>query len=567
MSADAARRRGRASRLAERRRAVERCLARWDLLARPRRLERAGEVEPLAEGVGRRLRGALAELGPTFAAFGAYLGTRVDVLPAADCLELAATPPPAPLPPRAVEELLSLELARPASEVFAAVAAEPCAVAWAAQAHRARLLDGTPVVVRLARDPLAAATPEQGEEIAADLELLPALAGAFAGQAWAARAVAAAAVDFRQSVLDRLNLAALATDLEQTAAETAAFGLAAPVRVRRDLSTARLLTVEDPGGLPLAAAAASGEIRPWTPAAAPRRLARALAVVWLRQALFGRLFPVELEEGDVRALPDGRLAFLGGACARPAPAEQADLRELAIAAAVRDPDGACAALLRATTQGGGAVVSVDQLRLHLRQIVPFRDGAWSAGGESLAEHLFVHARVARSCGYVPRAPLLAFVRGLFAVAAATRALDPDADALLDALQEVRVLASLAQMREALDPRAWSGPWERGAMLLSELPQRLDALLTRAAESGDGPPAAPAASAPPRGTAGAERRTALALSLAAAALLVQGLADRGLLDAAGGRWATAARSLAAVLFLVAGWILLGVGGGGGSRARG
>src|SRR5688500_17763493 len=38
----------------------------------------------------RRLREALIELGPVFAAFGRYLSSRIDLLPRRECLELAA---------------------------------------------------------------------------------------------------------------------------------------------------------------------------------------------------------------------------------------------------------------------------------------------------------------------------------------------------------------------------------------------------------------------------------------------------------------------------------------------
>jgi len=561
----AADRRAHASAFTARRREVERCLARWDLLARPRLLERAGEVEPLADGFGRRLGGALAELGPAFSAFGVYLASRIDILAASDCLDLAATAGrPMPLPLAAVRERIAVELGRAAAARFADLEPEPCEATLVTQGHRGVLADGTAVVVRLARPDardLFVAPGEAGLEAAdlfdlsafgldVDLDLLPAVAEPFAAHPWAARAVTVAADDFRADQRRRLDFAADAADLDLLAAESAIFGLAAAPVVRRDLSTERLLTVEDPGGLPLPAAVLSAEAAAggWgadAGAIAPQ-FARALCLFWLHQALLGRLVPVDLPEGGILALPDGRLALLWGLCTRPPGAAQAAAREFLIAAAARDPDAAGAALLRGMRPEPGAT-SEDQLRLHWRQIVPFRDGSWSAGGESLAEHLFVYARIARSCGYRPLPPLLAFYRGLFAASAAARRLAPESDALLAALQEVRVMASLTQVRQALDPRAWSEPWERTAALLAELPQRLDALLA-AAEGGSG--SAPAAApAPRRAAAAAYRRAAgQALALAAVALVVQYLADQGVL----GGWA---RGLAAVVFLLAGGVLL------------
>jgi hypothetical protein len=190
----------------------------------------------------------------------------------------------------------------------------------------------------------------------------------------------------------------------------------------------------------------------------------------------------------------------------------------------------------------------DELRLLLRQVMPFRDGAWSAAGASLAEHVFVCARHARACGFLPRPQLLAFYRGLASVATAARRLAPREDVLLEALQEVRVLAGYSQLREALSPR-WSEDWGRYAMLMSELPRKVDELLTMAAAGGGDRPAAPA----PGRQARREERSHLLLGgalmvLAALALLLSRFVQAGMLT--GDR-----QRLAATLFLVIGGVLL------------
>ncbi|HBL30313.1 MAG TPA: hypothetical protein DD490_26055, partial [Acidobacteria bacterium] len=41
----------------------------------------------------------------------------------------------------------------------------------------------------------------------------------------------------------------------------------------------------------------------------PRDLARRLALVWLRQALLGRTFPVALRSADLRITKEGRLVL------------------------------------------------------------------------------------------------------------------------------------------------------------------------------------------------------------------------------------------------------------------
>jgi predicted unusual protein kinase regulating ubiquinone biosynthesis (AarF/ABC1/UbiB family) len=515
------------------RRELEECLARWGLLRRPRPL--AGSPAAAEEAFGRRLRGALLELGPVFSAFGLYLASRIDLLTAAESLELATLPDGVPpLPPAEVLERIGVELGAPAEAAFAAVEPEPCESSLLIQAHRARLADSRPVVVRLSR-------PEIVEAAGPDLDRLPLLAEAFTLQGWSEGALGEAVADFRRTLAEGADLRSTAEALVLLAVDAESFGLLMPPVVRRDLSTARLLTVEDPGGRDLAAPDA-GE--PWEAEARRRELARRVGVAWLRQALVGRVFPLRLGDAGVRVLENGRVTFLGGAFVRPVAADQAGLRDFLIALAARDPDDACSHLLREMTREPGA--SEEALRLQMRQIVPFRDGAWSPSGESLAEHVFVCARQARACGFRPRLQLVAFYRGLSSVAATLRRLVPREDALLAALQEVRVYASIAQVREAMVPQ-WE-QWGRYTMLISEMPRKLDELLTLASEGGlrTGPPET---DRPPRREEGSHLLLAASLMvLGALALLLHHFVQVGALAGRG-------ETVAAALLLVVGAFLL------------
>ena len=275
-----------------------------------------------------------------------------------------------------------------------------------------------------------------------------------------------------------------------------------------------------------------------------------IAVAWLRQALLGRVFPVGVREAGIRVLENGRAAFLGGAFARLLAADQAGLRGFLIALACREPDDACSFLLREMIREPEA--SEEALRLQMRQIVPFRDGAWSASGESLAEHAFVCIRQARACGFRPRLQTAVFYRGLASLAAVLRQLAPDGDVLLEALQEVRVLSSFSQVREAMSPLSpgWNDQWGRYALLMSELPRKMDELLTLAAEGRVGT-GSPERVPPPRR---AERSHLLlgasVMVLGSLALVLQYLVRTG---AFAGRGET----LAAILFLAVGVTLLGI----------
>jgi predicted unusual protein kinase regulating ubiquinone biosynthesis (AarF/ABC1/UbiB family) len=532
-------RRGRSARdPSGKKREVERSLARHGLLRRPRQLPPGAPEAAGAEGFGRRLRLALDGLGPVFSCFAVYLGSRVDLLPACDCFELAALPERgAPIPIDLVRLQIAAELGRPAEEVFAVLEAEPYEARLLVQAHRGRLADGTPVLVRLVQ-----AGAE--EELAAELEALPPLAGAFTAGGFSDFPLAEAIDDFRQAVLARTDLQFEIKALDLLAGDAATFGLLAPPAACPGLATARLLATTDPGGEDLGSAGLGGSLPPGE--RGRQELARRLCTVWLHQSLLGRLSPAELRETGVRLLPSGQLSFLSGPFIRVPAAARANLRDFVIAVAAGEPDEAASFLLRETARQDEAA-SEAQLRTRLRQIVPFRDGAWSTSGESLAEHLFVYARHARECGYRPRPHLVAFLRGLCAAAVVARRLWPQGDGLREGLQEVRLLAGMEQVRQAFDPAHWSSHLDRYATALAELPQRLDELLMLADEGRARPRFAAAEKPAPRRLEGT-RSAALLMLLAAVVLVMHQMASSAL----SGAWRDA---LGALLVLALGGLLL------------
>jgi predicted unusual protein kinase regulating ubiquinone biosynthesis (AarF/ABC1/UbiB family) len=524
--------------LAGRRREVERALARHGLLRRPRELPAGLAAGVEQEPFGRRLRLALDSLGPVASAFGVYLGSRVDLLPASDCLELAAIAErAAPMRLDLVRRRIAAELGRPAEEVFAALEAEPFEARLLVQTHRGRLTDGTPVLVRLVQ-------ADAEEALAADLPALPAVAEAFTAAGFRAFPLPEAIDGFHQLMLARTELELERKALELLAGDAATFGLLAVPAACRDLATARLLITSDPGGASLAEVDRSEGSSP-RPRSRPE-VARWFCAVWLHQALLGRLAPAEPRETGVMLLPGGQLSFLSGPFTRLPAEARSNLYDLLIAVASGEPDDACTSLLRETARQEEAA-SEAQLRSRLRQIVPFRDGAWSASGESLAEHLFVYARQARECGYRPRPHLVAFLCGLCAAASMARRLWPEGDALREGLQEVRLIAGVAQVRQAIDPSQWASQVDRYASFFVELPQRLDELL-RLADAGRAHRRSerllPVAPRRPEGI----RSATLLMLMAAVVLGLHRLAGSGL----PGAWREA---VAGAVFLVLGGLLL------------
>ena len=117
-----------------------------------------------------RLRHAMEELGPTFIKLGQVLSTRRDLVPDDWADEFANLQSGCPALPWAdIEQLLLEAYPEGVDSKFASIDQEPIAAASMAQAHRAVLLDGTPVVLKILR-------PNIREIIAGDMEALRFLA-------------------------------------------------------------------------------------------------------------------------------------------------------------------------------------------------------------------------------------------------------------------------------------------------------------------------------------------------------------------------------------------------------
>lgn len=114
----------------------------------------------------RKLRLAFEELGPSFVKIGQILSTRSDILPAAYIEELSHLQSRVkPMTQEVVTQVLSQELAAPPEKFFKDFSWEPLASGSVAQTHRAVLLSGDEVVVKVQR-------PHLEEILAEDIQLL-----------------------------------------------------------------------------------------------------------------------------------------------------------------------------------------------------------------------------------------------------------------------------------------------------------------------------------------------------------------------------------------------------------
>lgn len=142
-------------------------------------------VRALAARFGRRRRSAGAllgeelcalceALGPTFIKLGQIVSTRPDLLPPAVVGPLARLQDDvAPFDAADLPAILEEELGRPTEELFDALDIEPVAAASIAQVHRARLLDGRDVALKVRR-------PGIVEQVTCDLHVVGTLTRALA---------------------------------------------------------------------------------------------------------------------------------------------------------------------------------------------------------------------------------------------------------------------------------------------------------------------------------------------------------------------------------------------------
>ena len=195
----------------------------------------------------KRLRAALEELGPTFSKLGQVLSTRPDLLPVEYIEELALLQDHVPpMTEREVVRVSEQELGVPWEDVFESIEAKPLAAGTIAQVHRATLENGERVVVKVQR-------PTARVDIEQDLALLEIFAQKVGRRQALTDVVNMEAVfkhlstslhrelDFRQEIENIGRMRSVLADYDRLGAPS----------VYQDLSTSRLLVMEEIQGIPI----------------------------------------------------------------------------------------------------------------------------------------------------------------------------------------------------------------------------------------------------------------------------------------------------------------------------
>ena len=271
-------------------------------------LERAGQIlnwgarnESVRLEPAQRVRIALEELGPTFIKLGQVMATRVDLFPPswiAEFEKLHSDVPPVPFD--ALRPELERALGRSPFEVFRELDPRPFGSASIAQVHRAKLQDGTPVVLKIRRPGIRA-------KVDADLRILFHIAELIESEIPEARRYQPVEIagQFARSLERELDLAVEARNVERLAKHFEGDPYIVIPKVHLEWTSEIMNVQEHVDGIPgtdLAAVKAAG--------LDPKLLAARGAEALLKMILIDGFFHADPHPGNVFYLPGNRLAII-----------------------------------------------------------------------------------------------------------------------------------------------------------------------------------------------------------------------------------------------------------------
>lgn len=270
------------------------------LLSLPIRLFRERE-EPDPKSVGERVRRVIEELGPTFIKIGQIASTRPDVIPAGVIKELEHLQDRVPSFSFAeVKTIIKEELGADIGEIFLEFEESPLAAASIGQVHRAVLLSGEEVAVKVQR-------PQISGVIQTDLEILLDLAALAEHRlSWAEQyKVTEMAGEFARSLRAELDYTIEGRNAEKISRQVADDPRIHIPQIFWEHTTKKVLIMEYVEGLKLSCLEELEE-----QGYNRKSIAETLAKTILQQILIEGFFHADPHPGNILVLPGGVIALI-----------------------------------------------------------------------------------------------------------------------------------------------------------------------------------------------------------------------------------------------------------------
>ena len=413
----------------------------------------------------QRVRQALEELGPTFVKLGQILATRGDLFAPEWIAEFGKLQDAAPAVPFAdIRAQLAEDLGQAPEAVFAELDTEPLAAASLAQVHRARLADGSAVVLKVRR-------PGIRPVIEADLRLLGRLAEIIETEAPDLRRYRPREVvrQFAQSLRRELDFSAEGRNAERIAASFADHPEIVVPRIHWEWTGERLNVQDFIEGIPgrNVAALAEGFDR--------KLLARRGAAAVLKMMLEDGFFHADPHQGNVFYLPGNRLGFIDfGMVGRLPEQRRYEVAELMHGLVDRDASLVAEVLLGWSSDANGDAAALrDEIERFVDEYhgVPLKQLDF---GTMLADVV----TILREHGLALPPDLALMVKAFITLEGLGRQLDPDFDIATEAAPFLRQVLFAHHAPSAIARRGWRA-LTSAVDLLAGLPQDLGRLLRSA----------------------------------------------------------------------------------------
>jgi ubiquinone biosynthesis protein len=256
------------------------------------------------------LRNILVELGPVYVKLGQLLSTRPDLLPPEYITELTALQAEVPpVPWQDVELVICQQLRRPLEEIFATINPQPVAAGSIAQTHRATLIDGREVALKIQRPGIELIVEQ-------DISLIRSLADLVSrtnfGRYYDLKALAE---EFAIALRGELDFFQEATHTDQLRRNLSSSRWFDPTRlvipeINWDLTTGKLLVMEWLDGGPLLAADFLGTEYNGDSIAERRAIVSLLIRAFFQQIYIDGFFHADPHPGNLFYLNDRRVALL-----------------------------------------------------------------------------------------------------------------------------------------------------------------------------------------------------------------------------------------------------------------